>query len=480
MSLWRIAWRSIEQRGLASLLTTLSMALGVMMVVAVLSISGVVAESFRNNASLGYNMIVGAKGGKLQLTLNTVYYLSQPVENIPYQFYLEFLPQSQRDPQLTNSIRPAEVLELGRDGKYSQFTALAIPLCLGDYLGPFRVVGTTPDFLERLAFGPESDKHYEFSAGRNFRHHSPEHGFFEAVLGAEVARERKLKPGDTFSSTHGDPEGVGHGQKFTVVGILAPSGTPNDRAAFVNMEGFYLMEDHAKPLEEDDESESATPEGSAAALAAKVAAQHRGALPLEQREVTAILVRTITPAVTRGLQNVINEGRDAQAVLPVLEIFSLFETIVRPIQWLLLGLTALICVVSGVSILVSIYNSMNDRRHEIAVMRALGANRTTVMTIILLESILLSLGGGVLGWLSGHTLNWLATPRIEAQTGVTIGFWNLAPPLRDLELWGLESIIGWMSPEALIIPALIVLAVVVGFLPAVAAYRTDVSKSLQA
>ena len=63
MSLWRIAWRSIEQRGLASLLTTLSMALGVMMVVAVLSISGVVGESFRNNASLGYNMIVGAKGG---------------------------------------------------------------------------------------------------------------------------------------------------------------------------------------------------------------------------------------------------------------------------------------------------------------------------------------------------------------------------------------------------------------------------------
>ena len=145
----------------------------------------------------------------------------------------------------------------------------------------------------------------------------------------------------------------------------------------------------------------------------------------------------------------IDEGRDAQAVLPVLEIYSLFESIVRPFQLLLLGLTALICIVSGISILVSIYNSMSDRRHEIAVMRALGANGPTVMTIILLESILLSLAGEALGWVLGHGLNWVVGPRIgAAQTGVTIGFWNLAPPIRDLELWGLQPIMGWLSPEA--------------------------------
>ena len=202
-------------------------------------------------------------------------------------------------------------------------------------------------------------------------------------------------------------------------------------------------------------------------------------LPLEQREITSILVRTVTPLVTPGLRNAINEGPVGQAVLPIQEIYSLFDMIVRPLQMLLLGLTALICVVSGVSILVSIYNSMSDRRHEIAVMRALGANRATVMTIILLESILLSLSGCVLGWLAGHALNWLAAPRIEAQTGVSVGFWSVAPPLRDLELWGLEPIMGWISPEVLIVPLLILLAVVVGFLPALAAYRTDVSKSLQ-
>ena len=91
MSRWKIAWRSVQRRGLASALTGFSMALGVMLVVGVVSIHGLVEESFRNNSSIGYNMIVGAKGGSLQLVLNTVYYLSQPVENIPYSYYQEFL-----------------------------------------------------------------------------------------------------------------------------------------------------------------------------------------------------------------------------------------------------------------------------------------------------------------------------------------------------------------------------------------------------
>src|SRR3954447_5440317 len=97
MSLFRIALRSILQRGVASLLTTFSMALGVMLVVAVLSIHRVVSQTFRNTATLGYNMIVGPKGGQEQLTLNTVFYLSKPVENVPYTYYLEFLKRGERD-----------------------------------------------------------------------------------------------------------------------------------------------------------------------------------------------------------------------------------------------------------------------------------------------------------------------------------------------------------------------------------------------
>jgi len=515
MSLFGIAWRSIRQRLLASCLTALSMGLGVMLVVAVLSIHGVVSESFRSNASLGYNMIVGAKGGKLQLTLNTVYYLSQPVENIPYEYYLEFLTAEQRQREEAD---PGNI-DLKRDGRFGRSVALAIPVCLGDYVEEFRLVGTTPALLDELRFGPDMDRKFEFAAGRNFQHKSDEHGYFEAVLGAVAARELGLKLGAEIHPAHGDPEGHVHAQGFTVVGILKRSGTPHDRAVFVNMEGFYLMADHAKPVDEHAEHEthdghaaaeehpgeaghedehqhegeshehaehakpeqaghSPSPKDPAKAAIPEAAHEEHGhedhahdhdhdhdhapstPIPMNQREVTAILIKPVDTAVTPGLQNTINEGREAQAVLPVLEIYNLFEAIVRPIQTVLLVLTAMICVVSGISILVSIYNSMSERRHEIAVMRALGAGRDTVMTIILLESVLLSLGGGLAGWLIAHALNALAAPLIAAQTGVAIGFW-------DIEL-----------SEALLIPAILLLAILFGFFPAISAYRTDVGKSL--
>jgi putative ABC transport system permease protein len=139
----------------------------------------------------------------------------------------------------------------------------------------------------------------------------------------------------------------------------------------------------------------------------------------------------------------------------------------------------MICVVSGLSILVSIYNSMSDRRHEIAVMRALGASRGTVMAIVLMEAILLSLGGAVLGFVAGHGLIAANSGLIEEKTGVQIGFFDIAPPMEEIELWigGPLLTIPW-STEIWVIPALVLLAIVVGFWPAVEAYRTDVAKLL--
>ncbi len=532
--LLRIALRSVQQRGLASLLTAFSMALGIMLVVAVLSIHGVINQSFRTNASLGYNIIVGAKGGKLQLTLNTVYYLSQPVENIPYDYYLEFKDQQTRDHDYQFSLSryakelrcygeqlaqcPLSIAGGGsamssqllasagmeaalhrqdatvKPGRFGAFTQLAIPLCLGDYYGPFRVVGTTPDMFSKLSFGAAGERQYTFSSGRNFETWNKQHGYFEAVVGATVAQEKQLKLGAQFSPAHGDPEGHGHDRKFTVVGILDRTGTPNDRAVFINIEGFYLMTDHAKPIEtdeeEEDEEEEVEKEDTVEevveeATVVEVADQGRlQPLPVEQREVTAILVRTVNAIYAVTMPNSINEGPVAQAVLPISEIYSLFGTIVQPILRVLVLLTAMICVVSGVSILVSIYNSMSDRRHEIAVMRALGARRGTVLLIVLWESVILSVGGGLLGWCLGHGLVVAASPAIEAQTGVAMGFFDLAPAVNVLEMVGVEVSADWMqrwfmvSPELLLIPVLILLSIVVGLIPGMAAYRTDVAKSL--
>ena len=336
------------------MLTTLSMALGVVLVVAVLLIMGIVSESFRSNTSLGYNMIVGAKGGDLQLVLNTVYHLSKPVENIPYAFYQEFLPAKHRAD--------------GRDGQYQLLTKFAIPLCLGDYYEGFRVVGTTPQMFDNFVFDYDRNRKYEFAEGRNFKIHSPKYGFFEAVVGARVARETGLQVGDEFSPTHG-VDGDSH-NTFFVVGVLGPSGTPNDRAVFVNMEGFFLLKGHAKSVKaEGSERVSQEMLARSAIDLATIAddspldESRRDLQPLPdgQREVTAIQVRTVSGLVARGLQNTINEGTFGRAVMPIDEIYKLFSTIVGPIQAVLLLITLLICVVSGVGILVSIYNSMSDR-----------------------------------------------------------------------------------------------------------------------
>jgi len=478
MSLWKIAWRSIQQRALASGLTGLSMALGVALVVAVLVMQGLINASFLGPNGFGYNRIVGAKGSKVQLVLNTVYYLSSPVENLPYSYYKEFT-----------------------QGKYKRYTALAVPVCLGDVYEDFRVVGTTPDMFDKFDY--DDGKKYAFSSGKNFT----ADGFFDAVIGARVARETGLKVGSEFQPTHG-VGGHKHDDGFHVVGVLDETGTPVDRALFVNIEGFYLLENHAlpdKPLlpehsdehahehkadehahdhkhEHADEHEPAANVAGAKPHEHAEGAEHEHEhahehehehdhhahehhpLPESQREVTAILLLTAgQPDLTASfIAKDINKGTIGQIVSPVYEIASLFEIFVRPSEYMLLALTVMIVIVSGIAILVSIYNSMSERRREIAVMRALGAGRGTVMRIVLLESILLSLGGGLIGWALGHLLVAGVSPWLNATAGVQIGLFRCA------------------AEELVIIPGLIVLAAIAGYLPALVAYRTDVSQTLSA
>ena len=150
----------------------------------------------------------------------------------------------------------------------------------------------------------------------------------------------------------------------------------------------------------------------------------------------------------------------AQAVAPLKVITELFENVIGKLQWILLGMAVVTVIVAGIGIMVSIYNSMSDRRHEIAVMRALGASRFTVMLIILMESILLSLLGGAMGLLLGHGAIWLCSPIIADWTGVVVGLLQF----QWSEFW--------------LIFGLVLLASAVGYLPAMSAYRTDVAKSL--
>jgi putative ABC transport system permease protein len=441
MSFWKIAWRNIEQRALASSLTGLSMALGVALMILVIVIHGVTVEQFENDAQ-GYHLIVGgSKGGDMQLVMTTVFHLGRPLYPIPWSYYKKFT-----------------------EGEFAPYTEVAVPYCLGDSFhsgeDQFRVVATTPELFEKIAYGANSDgteKRYEFQAGENFKAEN----FFDAVIGSKVARRTGLGVGDTFEPTHGISAAGDKHTEFKIVGVLAPTGTANDRALFANLEGFFLLEGHAMPADEATEHAPATPVEHDHAHEPGAELQP---LPEDQREVTSILVLCKEGFGTEAmvLDKKINKGRDrtAQAVAPASVVSRLLETFVGPVRVVLMVLTVLIVVVAGIGILVSIYNSMSERRHDIAVMRALGASRTAVMGIILIESILLSLLGGIAGVLLGHAVLGLAGPIVEARTSVAVRFWQF----------------NWQ--EGLLIPALVLFASLVGFLPALTAYRTDVGKTL--
>ena len=452
MWLLRIAWRNFCYRSLSSILTTISLALGVALVVMVLAVFGIVTEAFSRNAQVGYNLVVGPKGSALQLTLNSVYYLSQPIENLPFTEYMEFFDADTRAAMVRKYGGDPALGE--RDGVYAGYIAggYAIPLALGDYLGEFRVVGTTPDFFEKLRHGPTLEDPFEFREGRALQSHSEQYGYYEAVLGSRVAGFMNLSVGDKFSSTHGDPEGAGHGKKFTVVGVLAPTGTPTDRAAFVNLEGFYLQENHAKPLTGDETIVAATE--------APQDAEGIKPLTIPEREVTSILVRTGMPMLGVVLENQVNESLRSQAAAPVGEIAKLMNAVIGPLLTALLVITLITCVVAAVGVLVAIYNSMNDRRRDIAVMRALGARRGTVTGVILIESLLIALIGAASGWLLAHASIWFFSGEIEDRTGIQVG------------------ILTTSSYEWYIFPLVLILAALAGILPAASAYRTDVGSNL--
>ncbi len=435
MNLFGIAWRNIRQRPLTSSLTALSLACGVALVVATLVTGTLVHQAFESGAGLGYNMIIGAKGSPLQLVLNTVYLISRPIENVGWDVYQEFLPAARRAD--------------GIDGKYAASTAVAVPTCMGDYYRSFRVVGTNADFFGALSRG--DGQSFAFSSGANFR----DEDFFAGVLGATVAETLGLKVGDPFAPTHGADDGKVH-DPFTVAGILERTYTPIDRGVFVNMEGFYLQDGHAKPLPEGVQPEESQPASGPVPLAAA------------QREVTAILLETaslpgLPPELTAmGLTTAINEGRDAQAALPVREIRQLLDLFVRPLELVLLLVTAMVVLVSALGILISMVGSSLERSRDVAIMRALGARRAHVLATVLIEAVLLAVGGGLAGWVLGHLVVAVIAPWIAANAGVRAGFLSAAP-----------------AAEALLVPFLVLLAILAALLPAIAAYRTDVSRWLQ-
>jgi len=441
MPLWKIAWRSIQHRSLASGLTAFSMGLGVALVVAVIVIHGVLTQTFMRSAQ-GYDIVVGPpKGSPLEIVLGAVFYSHHLSDTIPYSYFQQI-----------------------ETGPFSPEVETAIPIAIADrILGGMQVVATTPAFFTELRYLDRFP--YTFRSGRNIG----AGGDFEAVIGFTAARQTGLTVGDRFRaslSEHIPSEHVPEPDMFTVVGILDPTGTPNDQVIFVNLEGFFLMNNHARETAMDRVLDRRR--GDQRISAVLVLTKDRDVPPvivqdewgMTQVHFDGELVRQDQNPLTMSLGDRLVRELDVQVARPTYEITRLFEMIVGRIQIVLVLFAVMVIIVAAIGMMVSIYNSMNERRQEIAIMRALGASRGTVMSIILLESILLSLGGGVIGVLIGHGLIAVVSPIIASAVMVVVNPWH------------------FQVEELILIPGLIILASIVGYLPAVVAYRTDVAQSL--
>ncbi len=442
MNLFTIAWKSIRQRFLPSALTSLNVALGVMLMVAVLVSSGVVNRAF-SQQSIPYDLVIGARGSALQLVLSAVYRIEPAIGKLPYK-YLDVIRKDRR-------------------------VTKAVPLVFGDFTeeGGFPIVGTTDEYFE-MGVGP--DRPFRIRGQRVG-------GAFDAIIGHHVAVKNGWDVGTEFRLVHGGEQSDHvHDETFKVVAVIAPTQTPNDKTVFIDIEGFFQIAGHEVDFDEVRKQISqfwgSDPERLKSELQELDALQkereatppgtHFHETPDILKSLAAILVQTrpSSPMDPISLTSELRDGFQAMAVNPIIPMQRLNEAIVGNVKKVLLVMSVLILAVSGVSIFVSIYNSMSDRRREISIMRALGAPRSAVFSIILAESVLLCLLGGLLGWLFGHGLVLLAAPWITAETGLLIDPWSFE--------WA----------ELVVFPFLFLLAVIVGFLPALTAYRTDVASHL--
>jgi len=417
--------------------------------VAILLVKQGVQQRFEQG-TLGYEMVVGAKGSPLQLVLNTVYNLDVSPGNVSWKLFEQL-----------------------RDDKRVK---LAVPFSVGDNYHGFRIIGTTDAFFREFEFEPGRTP--ELAAGRIFQFSEaalkaafqeaeersrerqarergeevkpvvkPEPGArpFEAVIGATVAQETGLKISQTFVAAHGvqpAAEATEHKETpWTVVGILKPTQTAVDRGIYINLDSFYHIEGH-----EIREPNAVT----------KADAKDNDP---DAGMVSSIVLKLHSPMSAFPLYREINDRPDAMAAFPAAEIRKLFD-IVGNIDRLLLAQAVLILIVAGVAIAVSIYNSMSERRREIAILRALGARRETIFSIILLEAVSICTAGAAAGLIGGHLVVAAANSFVYRASGFVIPAYHM------------------QALEWAVLAVAITMGAVSGWGPAWGAYRTDVAKNL--
>jgi putative ABC transport system permease protein len=399
MNTLRLALAYARRRPLATILNVLLLAVGVATITLVILITRELETRMQREAS-GIDLVVGAKGSPLQLILAGIYHADAPPGNVSLQ----------------------DVLELRRNPLVRE----VIPLALGDSYRGYRIVGTEPAFVT----------HYGATLAQGTLWHAP----MDAVLGGDVARVTGLLLGGTFAGSHGLSEGGATHQAtpYRVVGILAPSGNVIDRLALTGIDSVWKVHEaqgHAVAEPED----------------------HAGGD--EPREVTVALVKYASPIAAASLPRAINALTSMQAASPAYEtarlltVFGVGTDVIRGFALLLIGASAL-------GLFVALTQALDERRHDLAIMRALGASRGRVVAVLLLESGLLAVLGLALGLACAHLL------------AASIGRWL---PAASALAGGAAT---WRSEEWGVVALALGAGILATLLPAWRAYRLDVAATL--
>lgn len=416
MALFRIALASLWSRRFTVGLTLLTITLSVTLFLGVDRLRDEARSSFLRTAA-GIDLIVGARAHPVQLLLYSVFGLGEATQNMSWQAYQQLA---------------------GQPG-----VAWAVPIALGDSHQGYRVVGTTPQFFSRMQYG--QGEALRFGTG------APFHALNDAVLGADVARRLGYTVGDAIVLAHGtarhNPQ-QHDDQPFTVSGILAPTGTPIDRAVYVSLPAIEAIHLNWR---------SGTRVGQAPDLATL------DPNTLQPRSITAAYVGLNNRLGVFALQRWANQYRQEplSAILPgvaLQQLWSLLGTAERA-----LNLTAAAVVLTGLlGLLAVLLATLDERRREMAVLRAVGAGPRHVLALLLAEAVWLGLKGAILGYLLLQVLCLALAPWLQGHYGIITGpSW---PNLAELQRMGL----------------VVAAAALVGLVPAIMAYRRSVADGVQA
>lgn len=467
----QLVWKNITQQLGSTLLSILLTAFGVA-ILCVIYITGDTFEKQLTNNTKDIDLVVGAKGSPLQLILSSLYHIDNPTGNIAL----------------------GQARQLGDN----PFIELAVPISLGDNFKGHRVIGTEPSYLDLYGLHIENGILWETS--------------FEAVIGSEVARKRGLTIGDEFHTAHGlSEDGHIHDEHpFKVVGILEKSGSVVDNLILCNLESVWDVhgihhgehdhdhahdhdhghEDHKHHDNEHQHEHSSSTvhehhhdehhhhddehdhdhdtqdhqHNSDEELVSEkpndVFVKSLGADMLEDRgeEVTALLIKYSSPAALGVIPRLVNESTDMQAASPAIESTRLFSLLGVGLDSLAI-LAYVIMLIAGLSVFISLYNALKERQYDLAIMRSMGASRTKLFGLVLVEGLVITLIGGIVGLLLGHGAVYI----IGQQTSESADF---------IEAFNIHG------QELFLVLAACLLGVLAAIIPAIKAYNTSISTIL--